>query len=78
MRAHVVVLALAAALCAPALGTSASAQGVSPRTVLTIHSGRRELPFQSDSGCGHPGVSGVAPRRADRLFRGVPRVRSFP
>ncbi len=30
MRAHVVVLALAAALCAPALGTSASAQASRP------------------------------------------------
>jgi len=42
MRAHVVVLA--AALCAPALATSASAQVVSPRTVLTIHLGAENFP----------------------------------
>ena len=44
MRAHVVVLALAAALCAPTLGTSASAQVVSPRTVLTITLGAESFP----------------------------------
>jgi signal transduction histidine kinase len=44
MRAHVVVLALAAALCAPTLGTSASAQAVSPRTVLTITLGAENFP----------------------------------
>jgi signal transduction histidine kinase len=44
MRAHVVVFALAAALCAPTLGTSASAQEVSPRTVLTITLGAESYP----------------------------------
>jgi signal transduction histidine kinase len=44
MRAHVVVLALAAALCAPTSGTSASAQAVSPRTVLTITLGAESYP----------------------------------
>jgi signal transduction histidine kinase len=44
MRTHVVVLALAAALCAPTLGTSASAQAVSPRTVLTITLGAESYP----------------------------------
>ena len=44
MRAHVVVLALAAALCASTLGTSASAQVVSPRTVLTITLGAESFP----------------------------------
>jgi signal transduction histidine kinase len=43
MRARVVV-ALAAALCAPALGTRASAQEASPRTVLTIHLGAETFP----------------------------------
>ena len=44
MRARVVVLALAVTLCAPALHTSASAQVVSPRTVLVIHSGAESFP----------------------------------
>jgi signal transduction histidine kinase len=44
MRAQVVVLALAAALCASSLGTSASAQVVSPRTVLTITLGAESFP----------------------------------
>ena len=44
MRAHAVVLALAAALGAPTLGTSASAQVVSPRTVLTITLGAESFP----------------------------------
>ena len=44
MRAHVVVLALAATLCAPTLGTSASAQAVSPRTVLTVTLGAESFP----------------------------------
>ncbi|MET0213841.1 MAG: ABC transporter substrate binding protein [Vicinamibacterales bacterium] len=43
MRARV-VLALAATLCAPALHTSASAQVVSPRSVLVIHSGAESFP----------------------------------
>jgi signal transduction histidine kinase len=44
MRAHVVALALAAALCASTGGTSASAQAVSPRTVLTITLGAENFP----------------------------------
>jgi signal transduction histidine kinase len=44
LRAHVVVLALAAAFCASTLGTSASAQVVSPRTVLTITLGAESFP----------------------------------
>ena len=44
MRAHVVVLALAAALCASILATSASAQVVSARTVLTITLGAASFP----------------------------------
>src|SRR5687768_14697028 len=41
---RVVVLALAAALSAPTLGASASAQVVSPRTVLTITLGAESFP----------------------------------
>ena len=44
MRAHVVVLALAAALCAPTSSKRAWAQVVSPRTVLTIHLGAESFP----------------------------------
>jgi signal transduction histidine kinase len=44
MHAHAVALALAAALCASSLGTSASAQVVSPRTVLTITLGPESFP----------------------------------
>src|SRR4026209_1093613 len=44
MRAPAVVLALAAALCASTVGTSASAQAVSPRTVLTITLGAESYP----------------------------------
>jgi signal transduction histidine kinase len=39
-----IVLALAATLCAPPLCTSASAQVVAPRGVLTIHSGAVDFP----------------------------------
>ena len=46
MRARV-VLALAATLCACTRAVSAEAQGASPRTVLTIHSGAENFPSQS-------------------------------
>jgi len=44
MRVHGVVLALAAGLSAPTLGTSASAQVVPPRSVLTITLGPESFP----------------------------------
>jgi len=57
-----IVLALAVTLCAPALCTSTSAQGVSPRSVLVIHSGAETFPSNPIL---DEGIRGVLTSRSD-------------